>query len=72
MDVSVVEMSNVESALASFQGQRPQYIEGGKAVKSYNFHESVESVEVLLTTNLRNMKGTYFYHDSITIESYST
>lgn len=59
MDVTVVEMpdNGVESAFASFEGQRPQYIEGGKAVKSYTFGFGVESVEVLLTTKMRNMKG---------------
>lgn len=57
MDASVVEVNNVESALATFQGQKSQYIEGGKAVKSYNFNESVDSVEVLLKSNLRNMKA---------------
>jgi len=57
MEVSVVDMGNVGSALTAFQGLIPQYIEGGKAVKSYNFGHGVESVEVLLKTNMRNMKA---------------
>ena len=59
MDATVVEMpdNGVESAFASFEGQRPQYIEGGKGVKSYTFGFGVESFEVLLTTKMRNMKG---------------
>lgn len=58
MEVSVAEMDNGSSdALSSFQNQRPQCIEGGKAVKSYSFGPGVEFVEVLLTSQMRNMKA---------------
>lgn len=59
MDVSVAEMNDVEGASAAFEGQTPQYIEGRKGVKSYNFNHGVESVEVFLRTSARNMKGGY-------------
>jgi len=57
MDVSVVDMGNVGTAVAAFQGLTPQYIEGGKAVKSFTFGHDVECVEVLLQSNMRNMKA---------------
>jgi len=44
-------------AVSSFSGQRPVYVEGNGAVKSFNFGPDVEEVEVLLTTQLRNMKA---------------
>jgi len=44
-------------AVASFSGQRPVYVEGNGAVKSFNFGPDIEEVEVLLTTSLRNMKA---------------
>lgn len=51
--------SSSSSTLEKFQrsGIKPQYIEGNKSVKSYTFGYGVESVEVLLTSHLRNMKG---------------
>ncbi|KAL7533256.1 hypothetical protein ACHAWF_004427 [Thalassiosira exigua] len=57
MEVSVADVGHLESASSTFQGHRPQYIEGGKAVKSYTFGYGVESVEVFLTTKMRNMKA---------------
>jgi len=57
LEASVMDASHVPSASTSFTGLVPQYIEGNGAVKSYNFPENVESVEVLLRTTTRNMKA---------------
>ena len=57
MDVSVLDMSNVESPASTFPVEQAQYIEGNKSVKSYTFGYGVESVEILLQTKTRNMKA---------------
>lgn len=56
MEVSVSD-SFSGSALDSFAGWRPILVQGDGTVKSFHLSQDVDSVEVLLTTQTRNMKA---------------
>mmetsp|Transcript_7628 Transcript_7628/g.11572 ORF Transcript_7628/g.11572 Transcript_7628/m.11572 type:complete len:274 (+) Transcript_7628:56-877(+) len=56
MEVSVSD-SNSASALDSFAGWRPILVQGDGTVKAFNLADDVEHVEILLTTQTRNMKA---------------
>ena len=56
MEASVA-VTGLGSALESFAGQKSELVQGDGAVKGYFFGPDVESVEILLKTNKRNMKA---------------
>ncbi len=60
MEVSVEDSnpsSLSSSALDSFEGWTPILIQGDGTIKSFNLADNIDSVEVLLTSQTRNMKA---------------